>query len=148
MIKTLPITSHHIAVCEGNYLRLQRLLGDFNEDNYQFETVNPDGSSLYISFCILNRTAHTIAVQAIQKSNPEKKINTFSLKIQISIDARLAEVHSYQGEKSLPFYKKSSNLQSSDEKGQQNRFLTEWPESIFIAGVASKDSISEIIKHD
>ena len=148
MIKTLPITSHHIAVCEGNYLRLQRLLGEFNQDNYQFETVNPDGSSLYISFCILNRTAHTIAVQAIQKSNPEKKINTFSLKIQISIDARLAEVHSYQGEKSLPFYKKSSSLQSSDEKGQQNRFLTEWLESIFIAGVASKDSISEIIKHD
>ena len=148
MIKTLPITSHHIAVCEGNYLRLQRLLGDFNQDNYQFETVNPDGSSLYISFCILNRTAHTIAVQAMQGSNPEKKINTFSLKIQISIDARLAEVHSYQGEKSLPFYKKSSSLQSSDEKGQQNRFLTEWLESIFIAGVASKDSISEIIKHD
>ena len=148
MIKTLPITSHHIAVCEGNYLRLQRLLGDFNQDSYQFETVNPDGSSLYISFCILNRTAHTIAVQAIQKSNPEKKINTFSLKIQISIDARLAEVHSYQGEKSLPFYKKSSSLQSSDEKGQQNRFLTEWLESIFIAGVASKDSISEIIKND
>ena len=148
MIKTLPITSHHIAVCEGNYLRLQKLLCEFNQDNYQFETVNPDGSSLYISFCILNRTAHTIAVQAIQKSNPEKKINTFSLKIQISIDARLAEVHSYQGEKSLPFYKKSSNLQSSDEKGQQNRFLTEWLESIFIAGVASKDSISEIIKND
>ena len=48
----------------------------------------------------------------------------------------------------LPFYKKSSNLQSSDEKGQQNRFLTEWLESIFIAGVASKDSISEIIKND
>ena len=84
----------------------------------------------------------------MQESNPEKKINTFTLKIQISIDARLAEVHSYQGEKSLPFYKKSSSLQSSDEKGQQNRFLTEWLESIFIAGVASKDSISEIIKHD
>ena len=70
MIKTLPITSHHIAVCEGNYLRLQRLLGDFNQDNYQFETVNPDGSSLYISFCILNRTAHTIACLLYTSPSP------------------------------------------------------------------------------
>ena len=148
MIKTLPITSHHIAICEGNFLRLQRLLGEFNQDSYEFETVNPDSSSLNISFVILNRTKHTFTVEAKQISNPEERINTFILKIQISIDAKLAEVHSYQGEKSLSFFTKLSTIQSLDEKAQQNRFLTEWLESIFIAGIASKDSLQRIIKNE
>ena len=59
------------------------------------------------------------------------------MRIQVSMDAKLVEVISYQGEKALPFFMKVSMTQSKDEKLQQNRFLTEWLESIFISGVST-----------
>lgn len=148
MIKTLPITSHHLAICEGNFLRLKKLLNGFKDSLYEFETINPDLSSLRISFIVLNRTKHTILLEAKQNPYLPEKINTFILKIQISIDANLAEVLEYQGEKSLPFYYKASKTHSTDEKAQQNRFLTEWLESIFISGIASQESLQKIIDNE
>ena len=56
MIKTLPITSHHLAICEGNFLRLKKLLNEFKECRYEFEAINPNLSSSAISFEVLNRT--------------------------------------------------------------------------------------------
>ncbi len=50
MLRTLPTTSHHIAICEGNFLRLFRLLDKFSQDKYAFETVNPNSSHLDIKF--------------------------------------------------------------------------------------------------
>ena len=61
--------------------------------------------------------------------------NSFILRLQICIDAKVAEVISYQGEKAIPFFVGITKSQSKDEKLQQNRFLTEWLESIFITGI-------------
>ena len=47
----------------------------------------------------------------------------------------MAEVISYQGEKAIPFFVGITKSQSKDEKLQQNRFLTEWLESIFTTGI-------------
>ena len=52
------------------------------------------------------------------------------------------------GEKPIPFFIKKSKIQSNDEKMQQNRFLTEWLESIFISGISPKENIKAIIKND
>ena len=57
------------------------------------------------------------------------------MRLQVCLDASLAEVVSYQGEKAIPYFINMSESQSKDEKNQQNRFLTEWLESIFISGV-------------
>lgn len=43
---------------------------------------------------------------------------------------------------------KKSQIQSYDEKEQQNRFFTEWLESIFITGIAKADNIKNIIRND
>ena len=40
-----------------------------------------------------------------------------------------------QGEKAIPYFMKISKSQSRDEKLQQNRFLTEWLESILMIGL-------------
>ena len=61
--------------------------------------------------------------------------NSFILRLQICIDAKVAEVISYQGEKAIPFFVGITKSQSKDEKLQQNRFLTEWLESIFTPGI-------------
>ena len=148
MLKTLPQTSHHLAICECNFLRLSRLLNKFSLEENAFETINPDESHQNIAFLILNKTKHTLIIEAKQTSLKTSNLNNFVIKVHVSLDAKLAEVLSYQGEKPISLLLKESKIQSYDEKMQQNRFLTEWLESIFIAGISSKDNIKNIIKHD
>jgi len=134
MLKKLPKTSHQLSVCEANFLRLKKILNGFDEDKYLFETINPNSSSNSISFHVLQRSRHTIMVEA--KQNVDYGVfNSFILRLQICIDAKVAEVISYQGEKAIPFFVGITKSQSKDEKLQQNRFLTEWLESIFITGI-------------
>ena len=147
MLKTLPTTSHHLAVCEANFIRLKKLLNNFLSDEIFYESVNPNQSSLKISFLILNKTKHTIILEAKQSANKKNIHSNFILRIQISLDAKLAEVLSYQGEKPLPFFMNQSKRQSFDEKLQQNKFLTEWLESIFISGISGKEQISSLLNN-
>ena len=147
MLKTLPTTSHHLVVCEANFIRLKKLLYNFLSDEIFYESVNPNQSSLKISFLILNKTKHTIILEAKQSANKKNIHSNFILRIQISLDAKLAEVLSYQGEKPLPFFMNQSKRQSFDEKLQQNKFLTEWLESIFISGISGKEQISSLLNN-
>ena len=134
MRKCLPKTSYQLAVCETNFLRLKKLLQNFSKNKYLFETINPDTSSNPISFCVLHRTPHTLIIEAKQKIKL-RKIDDLVIRIQISLDARLAEVLSFQGERAVPYFMKVLKIQSKDEKIQQNKFLTEWLENIFSNGI-------------
>ena len=147
MLKTLPTTSHHLVVCEANFIRLKRLLNNFLSDKIFYESINPNQSSLKISFLILKKTQHTIILEAKQSANKKNIHSNFILRIQISLDAKLAEVLSYQGEKPLPFFMNQSKRQSFDEKLQQNKFLTEWLESIFVSGISGKEQISSLLNN-
>jgi uncharacterized protein YqiB (DUF1249 family) len=147
MLKTLPTTSHHLVVCEANFIRLKKLLNNFLSDKIFYESINPNQSSLKISFLILNKTKYTIILEAKQSANKKNIHSNFILRIQISLDAKLAEVLSYQGEKPLPFFMNQSKRQSFDEKLQQNKFLTEWLESIFITGISGKEQISNLLNN-
>jgi len=144
----LPTTSHHLTVCEANFYRLKKLLRDFSLKENLFESVNPDGSSLNIYLLVLDRTEHTITIEAKQSCNKKNIFTNFVLRIQMSLYAKLAEVISYQGEKPLPFFMNQSKKQSYDEKLQQNKFLTEWLESIFLSGIATKEQIKDILSDD
>tara|TARA_X000000368_G_scaffold256369_1_gene202639 strand:- start:488 stop:910 length:423 start_codon:yes stop_codon:yes gene_type:complete len=134
MLKSLPKTSHQLAVCEANFLRLKKILNDFSRNKYLFETINPDSSSNPISFFIVHRSRHTLIIEAKQKIKL-KKMESLIIRIQISLDAKLAEVISFQGERAVPYFMKVLETQSKDEKMQQNRFLTEWLESILANGI-------------
>ena len=140
MLKKLPKTSHQQSVCEANYLRLKKILNNFNKNKYSFMTINPDKSSFDVSFKIIHKTKHTLIIEAKQMSL-KNDLNNFILRIQISLDAKLGEVVSYQGEKAIPFFINISDTQSKDEKLQQNRFLTEWLESIFANGINARFKI-------
>ena len=145
MIRTLPVTSHHLTVCEANFIRLKKLLRNFSDKESSFESVNPDESSLNINFLVLDKTKHTIIIEAKQTCDNKNLHNEFVLRIQISLDAMLAEVISYQGEKALPFFMNRSKKHSYDEKLQQNRFLTEWLETIFATGISNKEQLKDIL---
>ena len=147
MLKTLPTTSHHLTVCEANFIRLKKLLNNYLSNEEAYESINPNQSSLKINFLVLDKTKHTIILEAKQTGDGKNIHSNFTLRIQVSLDAKLAEVLSYQGEKPLPFFMSQSKKQSSDEKLQQNKFLTEWLESIFISGISNKEQINKILNN-
>ena len=52
MLKTLPTTSHHLTVCEANFIRLKKLLNNYSSNEVFFESINPNQSSLKINFLV------------------------------------------------------------------------------------------------
>jgi uncharacterized protein YqiB (DUF1249 family) len=148
MLKTLPATSHHLTVCEANFIRLKKLLNNYSSDEVFFESINPNQSSLKINFLVLSKTKYTIILEAKQSGDKKNIHSNFVLRVQISLDAKLAEVLSYQGEKPLPFFMNQSKRQSFDEKLQQNKFFTEWLESIFVSGISGKEQIISLLNND
>ena len=136
MLNALPKTAHQQTICEANFIRLKRILNNFTEMRYRFNVINPDKSSFLIAFNVIHKTKHTLIIEAKQNFR-QADLSNFILRIQVSMDAKLVEVISYQSEKALPFFMKVSMTQSKDEKLQQNRFLTEWLESIFISGIST-----------
>ena len=139
MFKVLK-TKDHLTTCSANYSRLRKILCDFKNDSYTFEILNNDRKSL-AEFIVISRTPHTLSIEAKFKNNDLNLIN-FLLRINIYIDAKLAEVISYQQEKPVPFFSVPQFSQSQDEKYQQNRILTEWLENIFLNGAVEAKDIS------
>ena len=68
MLKNLPKTSHQLTVCEANYLRLKKILQNFIDNKYFFHTINPDSSSNTVSFNVINRSRHTLVIEAKQNT--------------------------------------------------------------------------------
>ena len=139
MYKVLK-TKDHLTTCGANYSRLKKILCNFKNDSYTFEILNNNKKSL-AEFIVISRTPHTLSIEAKFKNNDLNLIN-FLLRINIYIDAKLAEVISYQQEKPVPFFSAPQFSQSQDEKYQQNRILSEWLENIFTNGAVEAKEIN------
>ena len=133
-------TRDHLTTCSANYSRLRKILCSFKHDIYVFEILNHTQKS-EAEFLVISRTQHTISIEAKFKNNDLALVN-FLLRINIYIDAKLAEVVSYQQEKPVPFFSPPQFSHSRDEKYQQNRILTEWLENIFTNGAVETKKIN------
>ena len=125
----LSKTSRHLSVCSANFRRLNKILVDFENSQYTFLF---DDSDVTATFKIIDKQSHTLLVDASQFT--ANKIMDFKFRLQIFLDAKLAEVVSFQNEQPVPFFVVKPKSQSLDEKFQQNQMLTEWLEFIFIKG--------------
>ena len=125
----LSKTSRHLSVCSANFRRLKKILTDFDNSQYKFLF---DDSDVTATFKILDKQSHTLLVDASQFT--ANKIMDFKFRLQIFLDAKLAEVVSFQNEQPVPFFVSKPISQSLDEKYQQNQMLTEWLEFIFLKG--------------
>ena len=125
----LSKTSRHLSVCSANFRRLKKILTDFDNSQYKFLF---DDSDVTANFKILDKQSHTLLVDASQFT--ANKIMDFKFRLQIFLDAKLAEVVSFQNEQPVPFFVSKPKSQSLDEKYQQNQMLTEWLEFIFLKG--------------
>ena len=133
-------TKNHLTTCSANFSRLRKILRDFEKDHYTFEVLNSEEKNK-AEFLIISRTPHTLTIEA-KLLNKNSSLISFLLRINIYIDAKLAEVVSYQQEKPVPFFIQSPFSQSQDEKYQQNRMLTEWLENIFSNGAVEAKEIN------
>lgn len=133
-------TKNHLTTCSANFSRLRKILRDFEKDHYTFEVLNSEEKNK-AEFLIISRTPHTLSIEA-KLLNKNSSLISFLLRINIYIDAKLAEVVSYQQEKPVPFFIQSPFSQSQDEKYQQNRMLTEWLENIFSNGAVEAREIN------
>jgi len=131
-VNRLQRTSHHLSVCAANFRRLKKLLNNFDESAYDFVL---DADELMACFKILDQQRHTLLLETKQLT--ANKILNFKFRIQIFLDAKLAEVVSFQNEQPVPFFVIKPRSQSLDEKFQQNQMLTEWLELIFLRGMVS-----------
>jgi len=128
-VNKLSITSRHLSLCSANFRRLKKILADFENSQYKFLI---DDSDVTTTFKILDKQSHTLLVDASQFT--ANKIMDFKFRLQIFLDAKLAEVVSFQNEQPVPFFVTKPKSQSLDEKYQQNQMLTEWLEFIFLKG--------------
>jgi uncharacterized protein YqiB (DUF1249 family) len=128
-VNKLSKTSRHLSVCSANFRRLKKILADFENSQYKFLF---DDSDVTATFKILDKQNHTLLVDASQFT--ANKIMDFKFRLQIFLDAKLAEVVSFQNEQPVPFFVSKPKSQSLDEKYQQNQMLTEWLEFIFLKG--------------
>ena len=133
-------TRDHLTTCSANYSRLRKILCSFKHDVYVFEILNHTQKS-EAEFIVISRTQHTLSIEAKFKNNDLALVD-FLLRINIYIDAKLAEVVSYQQEKPVPFFSPPQFSHSRDEKYQQNRILTEWLENIFTNGAVELKKIN------
>jgi uncharacterized protein YqiB (DUF1249 family) len=128
-VNKLSKTSRHLSVCSANFRRLKKILADFENSQYKFLI---DDSDVTATFKILDKQNHTLLVDASQFT--ANKIMNFKFRLQIFLDAKLAEVVSFQNEQPVPFFVSKPKSQSLDEKYQQNQMLAEWLEFIFLKG--------------
>jgi len=132
-------TGSHLNVCSANFSRLKKILNGFKDDRYSFDLLYSEKKNK-ADFNVISRTPHTLIIEA-KLISEESSLVELILRINIYIDARLAEVNSYQQEKPVPFFIKTPFTQSQDEKFQQNKILTEWLENIFINGAIERKEI-------
>ena len=132
-------TGSHLNVCSANFSRLKKILNGFRDDRYSFDLLYSEKKNK-ADFNVISRTPHTLIIEA-KLISEESSLVELILRINIYIDAQLAEVNSYQQEKPVPFFIKTPFTQSQDEKFQQNKILTEWLENIFINGAIEKKEI-------
>ena len=132
-------TGSHLNVCSANFSRLKKILNGFRDDRYSFDLIYSEKKNKS-DFNVISRTPHTLIIEA-KLISEESSLVELILRINIYIDAQLAEVNSYQQEKPVPFFIKTPFTQSQDEKFQQNKILTEWLENIFINGAIERKEI-------
>ena len=132
-------TGSHLNVCSANFSRLKKILNGFRDDRYSFDLLYSEKKNK-ADFNVISRTPHTLIIEA-KLISEESSMVELILRINIYIDAQLAEVNSYQQEKPVPFFIKTPFTQSQDEKFQQNKILTEWLENIFINGAIERKEI-------
>lgn len=130
----VPDLKKMAAACEGNYIRLNKLMPNFEQG---FETsflISGDHSGeastrqAKILLRVTESFPYTSTIEVAQKGLCPDWIQPPKMIVRLYHDARSAEVTSYQNEKRIQgkYVYPNPQMRMPDEKAQLNQFLAEW----------------------
>ena len=130
----------HMAECDANYLRLNKLFPDMAETDRAAITLELNGQRLWVCMEVLERSPYTTLIRLSQ--HPDAPWNHRArMTVRLYHDARSAEVVEYQGKKHFlraVYDYPNKDMRQPDEKAQINRFLGEYLAHCLSHGVATE----------
>jgi uncharacterized protein YqiB (DUF1249 family) len=130
----VPDLKKMAAACEGNYIRLNKLMPDFELGYEKSFFISGDSSSdnseyeARIHLKVIESFPYTSTIEVVQKGLCPDWIQPPCMIVRIYHDARSAEVTSYQNQKRIQgkYQYPNPQMRMPDEKAQLNQFLAEW----------------------
>jgi uncharacterized protein YqiB (DUF1249 family) len=141
MKRYLPDIAKHAALCEANFVRLERLLQGMEEPAYQFSWYDPHHNQIDVDVAIVERFKYTTTLQLTKKlHNVPEPMNCVELTVRLYSDARMAEVVTLsQGKQLAGIYRyPNDKMYQIDEKEQANHYLAEWLSHLLTHGTVRK----------
>ena len=133
----------HMAECEANYLRLNKLMPKLREtDDRRFDVTLGD-SAATVRFEVTERSPYTTVV-AIHQVVDVDRFPTLSMTVRLYHDAKSAEVIEVQKQRGFAavYDYPNSQMRQRDEKVQINRFLSEFLSLCLSHGVANEEPLA------
>jgi len=138
--KYVPDLTRQIAICEANYIRVLKLLPNFDESDQRDFVVETSAQKYLMNIEVLERFKYTstlqITQQRIDENHADRSVNrdylidVFSTKLLVRLyhDAKLAEVVSPQTHAQLKgkYPYPNDEMYQVDEKMQLNDYLAQW----------------------
>lgn len=130
----VPDLKKMAAACEGNYIRLNKLMPDFELGYETSFFIRGDVShdkpehQAQIQLKVIESFPYTSTIEVVQKGICPEWIQPPCMIVRIYHDARSAEVTSYQNQKRIQgkYQYPNPQMRMPDEKAQLNQFLAEW----------------------
>ena len=145
--------SAHLAECDGNYLRLVRLLPGLREGERREFFVPHGDASPQVTVEVTEHGRYTAVVALRQRflgpatasertADAAQRVGETRIKVRLYHDARCAEVIEFQGQRLFaPEYRyPNAKMRQPDEKAQVNRFLREFLNACLAHGVATEEA--------
>ncbi|MBU2864002.1 DUF1249 domain-containing protein [Reinekea marina] len=141
MKKYVPDVARHAAMCEANFVRIQRLLGDATEPSYHYSWQDAQNGFIKVDVDVLERFKYTTTIK-LTKTLDYMPLQAKSVELIVRLydDARMAEVVTLsQGQQLAGVYRYPNNqMYQIDEKAQANHFLGEWLSHLLSHGLSQK----------
>lgn len=133
----VPDLQQMAAVCEGNFVRLNKLLPDFALGAEQTFIIYGDSDQdpqpgeercASVTLRVVESFTYTSGIEVIQHGLCPAWIQPPKMLVRIYHDACSAEVISYQNQKRIHgrYQYPNPEMRLPDEKAQLNQFLAEW----------------------
>lgn len=130
----------HLAECDGNYLRLARLMPNHHASDRREFRIPLGGAATEVAVEVEHRGRYTTVLILSQRS-PLQGVDETRIKVRLYHDARCAEVIEFQGQRhfdsAYPY--PNPKMRQPDEKAQVNRFLREFLNACLAHGVACQE---------
>jgi len=116
-------------ICEGNYVRLNKLLPEFAQDSeFKFWIEHDPSHKSYVRLKVTESFPYTSTILVSQEGLVSDWIRPPEMQVRLYHDARMAEVISYQKQHRIrgQYHYPNPEMRMPDEKIQLNSFLAEW----------------------